>query len=425
MTMHIFISLIATILSLLPAETTAVTVDTTALIKEYCLQAEKALDAGKDLEAVDCYNKCIELSSYIEPMFLLSSSLFNIASIYHQNGENDKALEYITKSITVDSKRGSDSILALRYLLAAEILYDKGEYAKAIEMADAGRPYARMRSNHNVEARLMLMQVKCGEALAGSGPDWAELEKGYREALDTLSYRNPRRNYISDPYRPEFLYRLGLVVAAQGRDADSCFLGAIEASKKSSRLYGRNPLIEMECCRKLAEKHLEDGDEAGAAQFLEDAQRLSYAPYVQKLSTKMSLSQLEFIRQEKEMEIRQQKVKSHILLLVLSIFSAALVCLGLMYRQQVKQKRTIEAKNAQLLKAVVGDNVPMPEIKLSKREKDVLAMCCQGMISKEIAGSLNLSVRTVESHKANLFRKFGVNTTNELISIAFKSGLVK
>jgi len=77
------------------------------------------------------------------------------------------------------------------------------------------------------------------------------------------------------------------------------------------------------------------------------------------------------------------------------------------------------------LKAIINETVPFPDIKLSKREQEVLAYCCKGMISKEIAAKMGVSVRTIESHKLNLFHKIGVNTTGELIAFAFKSGLGK
>jgi len=78
-----------------------------------------------------------------------------------------------------------------------------------------------------------------------------------------------------------------------------------------------------------------------------------------------------------------------------------------------------------VIQSIATDTVPLPDINLSSREKEVLLYCCQGLISKEIAQKMNVSVRTVESHKFNLFRKLGVNTTNELIAFAFKTGINK
>lgn len=43
---------------------------------------------------------------------------------------------------------------------------------------------------------------------------------------------------------------------------------------------------------------------------------------------------------------------------------------------------------------------------------------------KEIASELNLSVRTVEDHKAQLLRTLGFDSTAELVKFAVRQGLV-
>jgi DNA-binding CsgD family transcriptional regulator len=52
---------------------------------------------------------------------------------------------------------------------------------------------------------------------------------------------------------------------------------------------------------------------------------------------------------------------------------------------------------------------------LTRREQQIADLCCEGLISKEIADRLGLSTRTVETHKNNIFRKLGIHTTEELI----------
>jgi DNA-binding NarL/FixJ family response regulator len=58
------------------------------------------------------------------------------------------------------------------------------------------------------------------------------------------------------------------------------------------------------------------------------------------------------------------------------------------------------------------------------REKEVIALCRDGLLSKEIADRLNLSPRTVDSHKNNIFKKLGINNTVEMVQYALKHGII-
>lgn len=62
---------------------------------------------------------------------------------------------------------------------------------------------------------------------------------------------------------------------------------------------------------------------------------------------------------------------------------------------------------------------------LTEREKEVIVLCCDGLLSKEIALRLNISHRTVEMHKSNIFKKLGVNNTIELLKWSIEHGIVK
>ena len=56
-----------------------------------------------------------------------------------------------------------------------------------------------------------------------------------------------------------------------------------------------------------------------------------------------------------------------------------------------------------------------PDVKISRRESDVLKLLSKGLTAKEIAASLNLSYHTVVAHKKKLMRKFGVNSQLSLL----------
>ena len=61
---------------------------------------------------------------------------------------------------------------------------------------------------------------------------------------------------------------------------------------------------------------------------------------------------------------------------------------------------------------------------LSGVELDVLRLLVAGHHDREIAAALRVSPRTIQTHVASLFAKFGVNSRVEVTAIAVRRGLV-
>ena len=66
-----------------------------------------------------------------------------------------------------------------------------------------------------------------------------------------------------------------------------------------------------------------------------------------------------------------------------------------------------------------------PPDQLTPREIEVLGLLALGYMNPEIADQLVLSVRTVETHRANIQRKTGISTRAELIAYAIENDLVE
>jgi DNA-binding NarL/FixJ family response regulator len=58
------------------------------------------------------------------------------------------------------------------------------------------------------------------------------------------------------------------------------------------------------------------------------------------------------------------------------------------------------------------------------RERQVIQLLAQGKVNKEVATILNISVRTAETHRANIMLKFGFHSLADLISYAVREGMV-
>ena len=72
----------------------------------------------------------------------------------------------------------------------------------------------------------------------------------------------------------------------------------------------------------------------------------------------------------------------------------------------------------------VGGEREKASIELTKRQREVLQLVAEGRTMKEIAATLDVSPRTVESHKYDLMQKLGVKTTAELIQYAIKRSII-
>ena len=62
---------------------------------------------------------------------------------------------------------------------------------------------------------------------------------------------------------------------------------------------------------------------------------------------------------------------------------------------------------------------------LSPREMEVLKRVAVGLSSKEIGSELNISPRTVETHRASLMRKLDLHSVAELTRFAIEKGVVR
>ncbi|MHB8599487.1 MAG: response regulator [Ktedonobacteraceae bacterium] len=69
-----------------------------------------------------------------------------------------------------------------------------------------------------------------------------------------------------------------------------------------------------------------------------------------------------------------------------------------------------------------SDATPHPVNSLSEREFAVLRLAARGLLNKEIAARLGLSIRTVHSHLANIFMKMHVGSRTEAVLLALRQG---
>jgi len=72
----------------------------------------------------------------------------------------------------------------------------------------------------------------------------------------------------------------------------------------------------------------------------------------------------------------------------------------------------------------VNANDGLKKFSLTAREKEILKYYVEGFSNQEVAQKLNISVRTVETHKNNIMKKFDFKSTVEMVKFALKNNIV-
>ena len=94
------------------------------------------------------------------------------------------------------------------------------------------------------------------------------------------------------------------------------------------------------------------------------------------------------------------------------------VAAGQKYLSPVISRHVIEAYRDR-----VGEE-RSPRLRLSPRQRQVLQMIAEGRPTKEIAASLQLSVKTVETHRAQIMERLDIRDVPGLVRYAIRVGLI-
>jgi DNA-binding NarL/FixJ family response regulator len=78
-----------------------------------------------------------------------------------------------------------------------------------------------------------------------------------------------------------------------------------------------------------------------------------------------------------------------------------------------------------LVKLAVGEKgLPRRPDALTSREREILQLVAEGMSSKEVSETLHVSVRTVDTHRANIMEKLGIHRVSGLVRYAIREGIL-
>src|SRR6266478_3083993 len=63
--------------------------------------------------------------------------------------------------------------------------------------------------------------------------------------------------------------------------------------------------------------------------------------------------------------------------------------------------------------------------RLTSRQREIVQLLAEGKSSKEVAVALNISVKTAETHRANIMRKLELHSVSELVRYAVKNQIIE
>ena len=76
-------------------------------------------------------------------------------------------------------------------------------------------------------------------------------------------------------------------------------------------------------------------------------------------------------------------------------------------------------KNSQL------DSKVLARSRLTPREREIVQLLAEGQTSREVALALGISVKTAETHRANIMRKLEVHSVSEVVRYALKNHIIE
>ena len=71
------------------------------------------------------------------------------------------------------------------------------------------------------------------------------------------------------------------------------------------------------------------------------------------------------------------------------------------------------------------DEAESPSARLTPRQREIVQLLAEGKSSKEVAVALSLSVKTAETHRANIMRRLNCHSVSELVRYAIRNKIIE
>lgn len=376
----------------------------------YHLLGAEAQMKGNVYQAIEYFEKCYEADKQLNDPDRMSSSLNNLAGNYLSTDQADEAETYILKAIELERTMNRPEKLAIRLGMASDIYLKQGKPQAALPYITEAYELDSIGNRPMKMAVRLSQRASVYEALKRNDDARRCLLQALTIFAGTTNVRSTAICYN----------QLGNLSLAEGKNyqAEEYFTHAVELSRSC-----QDRLAESKACKGLAVV-LKDKQPALALDYLMRYSELTDTIFSEKMAQKLSQFKAKYDNAEEkyQAELMRQSIKYQRTLLVLAaIFLVCIILgvIGLYVYSKRKQKDIPVVPVPAPEKSIVLDDT-QEGIHLTKREKEIASLCCEGLQDKEIAARLNISERTVGTHKVNIFKKCGVNNTVELVRLYLK-----
>ena len=94
-------------------------------------------------------------------------------------------------------------------------------------------------------------------------------------------------------------------------------------------------------------------------------------------------------------------------------------------REASRGRTYLSPEVSQTVVQAYQDKIDIRPEPLSPRERQVLQLIAEGKSTKEVAGLLNISVKTAETHRTRIMEKLDVHETAGLVRYAIRRGMIE
>ena len=382
--------------------------------------------------ALTAMEECYKLDVESGDPERISSSLNNLAGTYLVLGDFEMAEKMILDAIEEEKKRESPDALSVRYGMAADVFNKQGRYADAEKYASEAYRLDT-EAGQTVKAAIRLSQL--AEIYLDAGK--------LNDASRCLGQAAPVFESAREIHSLSICRQQQGILASKRGDTQAA-IRYLQQAAGLARETG-NRLVERNVLKDLAALQRSVDPEAAIASF---ERFIALNDSITKQETTQQLNEFrikyELSGKEAELEAGRQRLHNQkritalclsLAVLFLMLSAAAWYLYRLRLRSEKIQRKADELKGRMIELGQTDNAMTLqerkekldditremadlsPDIHLTPREVQVAKLCADGLFSKEIGDRMGISQRTVETHKNNIFRKLGINTTIELVRL--------